>query len=702
MRKDLMLITIIVATLTLMVIPINQRIMDVLLAANMSLSVILLMVSIYIKNPADFSTFPSVILIGTAFRLALSVGTTRLILADGDAGAIIETFGDFVVSGSIGIGLVIFLIITVVQFLVVTKGAERVAEVGARFALDALPGKQMTIDAEMRAGNISPEDATRKRKLLDKESQFFGAMDGAMKFVKGDAIAGLIIISINLIGGVAVGVSSHGYTFSESVAVFSILTVGDGLVAQIPALLMSLCAGMIVTRAANTDNDDLGSDIFGELVSDPRVPSMASIIVFSIGLIPGFPTFVFAFLAALLFGSSVMLRRRLLADVESLEAAARGEDLGAGAEEPKDEKPPLPVSDRFFVMLGSALYDSLDITEIRKLLTDHFLMLYSIRGVQFAVPPIQRSEHINARELIFILDEVILFKSDIPAESAFISDTGLVKGNDVFDPSSIVEFSCEMLHGFWVPASSIKQPEAIGTNSARVEEIVALLAYRFYEKDIGSLFSMSVFRNYLEEANKVDPETLALVKNEMSEAAFYKMLRYLVEDGVPMRPITLLFSSLYYWMHSVQGATSIVLAECLRGSMKRQLCNSIAGSDRMIGLALIDPSLELVARAAVAENQRVSGETVNDSLAFSSEVQTELLGQIRAIIKPRLSGAKPCVIVVAPDLRRRFRNFLASNNLNIPVLSPHEVSSDVSSYPLKLIKLENSAASTRSPPRRRA
>jgi len=231
------------------------------------------MVAVYLKHPSDFSTFPSVILIGTAFRLALSVGTTRLILSDADGGQIIETFGDFVVSGSVAIGLVIFLIITVVQFLVVTKGAERVAEVGARFALDALPGKQMSIDADVRAGNIEQEEATKLRKRLDKDSQFFGAMDGAMKFVKGDAIAGLIIIIINLVGGIAVGVSIHGLSFGGAVQVYSLLTIGDGLVAQIPALIMSLCAGVVVTRAANGDNVDLGTDIFKELIADPRVPA---------------------------------------------------------------------------------------------------------------------------------------------------------------------------------------------------------------------------------------------------------------------------------------------------------------------------------------------------------------------------------------------------------------------------------------------
>ncbi|MEP5376020.1 MAG: flagellar biosynthesis protein FlhA, partial [Hyphomicrobiales bacterium] len=293
MRKDLILVSLLVAILALMIVPISQRIIDILLSLNLSLAVVLLMMAVYLKHSSDFSTFPSVILISTAFRLALSIGTTRMILSEADGGQIIGVFGDFVVGGNVAIGLVIFLIVTVVQFLVVTKGAERVAEVGARFALDALPGKQMSIDADVRAGIVNAEEGEKMRRRLDKDSQFFGAMDGAMKFVKGDAIAGLIIIAINLIGGIAVGVVSHGMTFGGAVSIYSLLTIGDGLVAQIPALLMSMCAGVIVTRVASPDNVDLGTDIAGELLADFRVTSIAAIIVGMIGFIPGFPMFTF-------------------------------------------------------------------------------------------------------------------------------------------------------------------------------------------------------------------------------------------------------------------------------------------------------------------------------------------------------------------------------------------------------------------------
>ncbi|EAQ24857.1 flagellar biosynthesis protein FlhA [Roseovarius sp. 217] len=308
MRKDLALVALLISILALMVIPLPTGLIDALLVISISLSVVLLMVAVYLKRPSDFSTFPSVILIATAFRLALSIATTRLILSEADAGQIIATFGEFVVRGSVVIGLVMFLIITVVQFVVVTKGAERVAEVAARFTLDAMPGKQMSIEADIRAGTLPQDEGALQRKALDKDSQFFGAMDGAMKFVKGDATAGLIIIFINLVGGIAVGTGVHGLSLGEAASVYSLLTIGDGLVAQIPALLMSICAGVIVTRVANEKPQDLGTDIAKELMSDARVPAAAAIVLLLFGFVPGFPFMVFAAAAVILFVASTLIK----------------------------------------------------------------------------------------------------------------------------------------------------------------------------------------------------------------------------------------------------------------------------------------------------------------------------------------------------------------------------------------------------------
>ena len=268
-RNDLIVVILLLTTIMMMILPLPTPLVDFLIATNMGLSVLALMVALYLRHPVDFSTLPAVILILTVFRLALAITTTRLILIQADAGHIIKTFGHFVIAGNLIVGLVVFLIITIVQFIVITKGSERVAEVAARFSLDALPGKQMSIDSDLRSGEITQEEARRQRRLLGQESQLFGAMDGAMKFVKGDAISGLVIIAVNLIGGMAVGTMQHGMGLSQAMKVYSLLTVGDGLVSQIPALFVSISAGTVVTRVASDEANNLGSEIIAHFSTWP-------------------------------------------------------------------------------------------------------------------------------------------------------------------------------------------------------------------------------------------------------------------------------------------------------------------------------------------------------------------------------------------------------------------------------------------------
>ena len=257
----------------------------------------------------DLSSFPSILLLTTLFRLGLAISTTRLILIQGDAGHIVETFGRFVVGGNLVVGLVVFLILTIVNFMVITKGSERVAEVSARFSLDSMPGKQMSIDSDMRAGMIELDEAKRRRNKLEKESQLYGAMDGAMKFVKGDAIAGLIIIAVNMIGGIAIGTLQNGMAASEALDRYSLLTIGDGLVSQIPALFISITAGFIVTRVASEDNADLGSDIGGQLANEPKALMVTAVILFAFALVPGFPALVFVTLGVLVGGGGFLVSR---------------------------------------------------------------------------------------------------------------------------------------------------------------------------------------------------------------------------------------------------------------------------------------------------------------------------------------------------------------------------------------------------------
>ena len=288
-HSDLFLAGLIVSIIAMMILPMPTVLVDFLLATNLGLAVVLLMMSMYINSVLSFSTFPSMLLFTTLLRLGLNITTSRLILLQADAGEVITTFGNFVVGGNLIVGMVVFMIITIVQFIVIAKGSERVAEVAARFTLDAMPGKQMSIDADMRAGVIDIDQAKKRRNLVEKENQLYGAMDGAMKFVKGDAIAGMIVIGVNMIGGVSVGVLQHGMEVGEALKTYSILTIGDGLVSQIPALLIAITAGIIVTRVSTDESQALGGDIGNQILSQPKALMIGGGLLLLFALIPGFP-----------------------------------------------------------------------------------------------------------------------------------------------------------------------------------------------------------------------------------------------------------------------------------------------------------------------------------------------------------------------------------------------------------------------------
>ncbi|MDQ0456393.1 flagellar biosynthesis protein FlhA [Rhizobium paknamense] len=309
-RTDVLFAVFFVVMVSMMVLPLPPLLIDILIAFNLSFALVVLITTLYLKNVLEISTFPAVILIATVFRLALTISSTRLVLAEGHAGDIIHAFGSVVVAGNLVVGLVVFLIVALVQFIVVTKGAERIAEVGARFTLDAMPGKQLAIDSDLRNGHITAEAAQKRRQQLEKESQFFGAMDGALRFVKGDAIAGLVVVAVNLIGGLAIGIFQHGMSFSQSAHLYSLLSIGDGLVSQIPSMLMAVAAGAVVTRVADESSGSLGSDIGRQLSRHPRALGVAAFLLLGLGVVPGFPAAVLLPIGLLLAAAAGMTAYR--------------------------------------------------------------------------------------------------------------------------------------------------------------------------------------------------------------------------------------------------------------------------------------------------------------------------------------------------------------------------------------------------------
>ena len=307
-HNDINMVLLIVVVIALMIIPLPTGLVDTLIGINMVLSFLMLMMAMYVRTALDFSSFPTMLLFTTLFRVGLNITTTRLILLQADAGQIIFTFGEFALGGNFVVGAVVFLILTIVQFLVIAKGAERVAEVGARFTLDAMPGKQMSIDADLRAGVIDMEEAQKRRERVSQESQMYGAMDGAMKFVKGDSIAGMIIAVVNIVGGTIIGISQHNMSGTEALHTYGILTIGDGLVSQIPSLLVSIAAGILITRSGD-DEGNVGAQVGKQFFAQPQAILMAGALIFLFALIPGFPKPQLFTLGILVFGFGFILRK---------------------------------------------------------------------------------------------------------------------------------------------------------------------------------------------------------------------------------------------------------------------------------------------------------------------------------------------------------------------------------------------------------
>ena len=365
-RQDLALILLLILIVFMIILPLPTWLLDMMIGTNMALSLLILIVSIYLVRPSSFTTLPAILLFATLFRLAISIAITRSILLNAEGGHIVETFGNLVAGGNLVVGFVVFLIITVVQFIVIAKGAERVAEVAARFTLDAMPGKQLSIDSDLRSGLIDKDEAKRKRRLLEVESQLHGALDGAMKFVKGDAIAGIVIILINLLGGLAVGILQKGMEIGKAVQTYSILTIGDGLVAQLPAILTTICAGLIVTRTASEEDDrHLGDSIGRQISGQPRVVLITGIVCLLLMFVPGMPWPVFGVFAIGLLSLSAWNYRHQNKWLRRAFRVPEGETAPTKAKtEVKDELTPPPplhldISSDLAERMGGAAADAL-------------------------------------------------------------------------------------------------------------------------------------------------------------------------------------------------------------------------------------------------------------------------------------------------------------------------------------------------------
>ncbi|WP_429230573.1 type III secretion system export apparatus subunit SctV [Inquilinus ginsengisoli] len=664
-RQDLMIVALLVATILLMILPLPTLLVDALIACNITFAVLLLMVAVYLRSPLELSVLPSVILIATVFRLALSIGVTRLILMDADAGAIIQTFGEFVIGGSLAIGLVIFLIITVVQFVVVVKGAERVAEVAARFTLDALPGKQMSIDGELRSGDIDLAEATRRRQTLEKESQLFGAMDGAMKFVKGDAIAGLLIVAVNLIGGLAVGMLQHGMSLGQAMHVYSLLTIGDGLVSQIPALFVAITSGTIVTRVTTADSSNLGADIARQIGSNNTALLMAAGVVALLGFIPGFPTLIFLAIASTMAGVVLLRRRR------TLRAA------GTAAQEEATASEAAAADETVTLHFGADLAAGLGRANAERLARDVAEELAQALGVPFPAGRVGPGGALPADGFRIDIDGV-------PVEAG-TARWGRILLRD--DPMhlDLLGLTAETGEGpggtvhHWIDAKHEAVLAEAGIGHATAEEIVAETLTRALRRYAPHFLGIQETQAFLKGIEATRGDLVREAQRHLSVNQVADVFRRLLEEGISLRNHRLVLETLTEWGPKEQDV--ILLAEYVRGGLKRQICHAHADERKVIHALILDRSAEEALRQSIRQT------TVGAYLALSEGQAEELVDTVRGHLGRVVAGGRPPVILTALDTRRFLRQALARNHVEASVLSYAEIAPDYTVQPVAVVRL---------------
>ncbi|MGF1619759.1 MAG: type III secretion system export apparatus subunit SctV [Rhodomicrobiaceae bacterium] len=688
-RGDLVVALIVLTAIVMMIIPLPTAVVDVVITLNIATAVLILLVAFYIITPTQFSSLPSVILLSTLFRLAITITTTRLILLQGDAGQVVQAFGEFVIGGNVAVGLVIFFIITIAQFVVITKGGERVAEVAARFSLDALPGKQMSIDNELRNGDITHAEARRLRQELERESHLYGAMDGAMKFVKGDAIAGLVIIFVNLLGGLTVGMAQQGMDFSTAVATFSLLTVGDGLVAQIPALLVSIAAGTVVTRVASEHKRDLGSEITGQLINDQRALYLASAILGGLAFIPGFPAYIFLLLAAALAGIGLFVQRRRAAEpqVEAIEpavATSAGQALQERASAADDQR--IGVGPRVVLRVGSklaALPSAAFANQIDAVRQD----VHQDLGVNVPRVDLRGDEKADPNGFFIELENVPV------VEGSIFADRLMIEGDGVhLELANIPHERAPALIGrqeaIWVPVAYQSRLTEVGISFLTPAQILAKclkqMLYRYATHFIG----IQETRTLLASAETDYAELVREAQNVANTQKIAEILRRLVEENVPIGNLRQILEALVEW--GPREKDTVLLGEYVRMALGRQICFRVADHNRVIAAYVLERSVEEVLRAGVRPTN------VGTFLNISEEAARPIIEQFRRLLQAAKPEVSP-VVLCAMDVRRHLRNLLIRNDIEISVLSYQELAPEFSVQPLATILSNSGSAAPERP-----
>ena len=679
--SDIQLALAVVAIIFMMIIPLPALVLDLLLSISITLSLMILLISIYVKEPLDFSTFPTMLLLTTLFRLALNVGTTRSILLDGATGnvsQVVNAFGKFVVGGNYFVGFVIFVILVVINFMVITKGAGRVAEVGARFTLDAMPGKQMSIDAELNAGHISRDEAKKRRSKIEREADFYGAMDGASKFVRGDAIAGIIIVVVNIVCGLLLGVIQHGMTFADAAQKFTLLTVGDGLVAQIPALVISTAAGIVVTRTGGTSG--LSEELSSQIFVHPKAMFLCSALLVILALIPGLPFWPFVLLAVAFYylgrysGREVLRREALIA---SSLADEKNKNEGKS-----DSIEALLHLDTLALEVGVEIVPLVDTAqdgEVLERIVSARKQLAQDLGI--IVPMVMIRDNIQLRpdEYQIMLKGNVIGKGRLHVRRHLAMDP-----SDVVDPLEGIKTKepAYGLDAIWILPSQRDEATFRGYTVVNCATVVVTHLTKLIQDHAHELIGRQEVHNLVEglraENAKVVEEVIAVDRLNLGDVV--KVLQNLLAEGVSIRDLLSVFETLADHCRVVRHPDA--LTRYVRKALGRGIIKKYSTPENSLIVTTLDRSVEDILVQGLI-NQEDGGTSLN----VEPEIAQRVLNNIAEVMKNfETSGTMPILLCgsrIRWDLRKLISRFIPG----MTVLAFDEVPSDVQTQNIGMVTL---------------
>jgi len=662
---DLIAAGVVVLVVVMLIIPLPPMLLDLLITLNISCALAIVVTTLYVKKALEFSVFPTLLLITTLFRLAINISVTRLILLHGDAGHVVEAFGKFVIGGNIVVGLVVFLILIVIQFVVVTNGAGRVAEVGARFTLDAMPGKQMAIDADLNAGQITEDEARKRRAEISEEADFYGAMDGASKFVKGDAMAAVLITAINLIGGVVIGVFMQHRPFGEAIQHFSLLSVGDGLAAQIPALLISVATGIIVTRAAGSE--DLGSQVVRQIGAQQRAPMVAGVVICFFALIPGLPKIPF-----LVIGGLFILAGRALAKTATATEAAEVERIAAAAAlpavptSPRDQVQDALSLDPLELCIGFGLVPLVDGSAGGSLLQRVSAVRRQIAAeVGTIIPSVRIHDEIGlqSHEYSVKVRGTEVARGQIMAGHQLALDPGDAFGNLAGIPTQDPAYG---MAAVWITDAQRAEAEALGYTVVDAESVVVTHLTETIRRHTADLLTRQDVRTLLDSLKEHNAAVVdEVVPDLLSVGELQRVLQALLREGVSIRDLGAIVEASGDRARVTRDPE--LLAEYARQALGRTIVSPYLDAERTLRAITLDPHLEQEVSDAIA--QTPDGEY----LAMDPTRAQALVHQLSNHVEQAVTRGRRPVLICSSRVRRHLRRLCEQALPQLSVCAYNEI-----------------------------